>query len=690
MMKAHLSIVCILFYVSGFAQNENNSVPDSTKFLTEFTLQAYQYNRPVMEVPAAVGVVQLKDLNRYSNTALLPALNALPGVRMEERSPGSYRLALRGSSLRAPFGVRNVKIYWNDLPYTDAGGNTYLNSFDFSAIQNIEVIKGPSSSLYGAGTGGTLLLRSSYDENTIGSSWVAGSFGLLRYNFSAQSKSDEATLRINYAHQESDGYRRQSRMIRDAVHVNGDFQVGEKGLISMTTLYSDLFYETPGGLTGPQVKDDPRQARPAAGPNPGAEEQHAAIFNKTFYSGISYHHQWNDRWSNQTGVYGSITKFDNPTLRPLDYERRTETGFGGRTNTTYSFLKGRLNFGAEFQHGFSPIKTYESNQGQAGALQHDDEITIDTYFLFAQTEFDLPAKFFLTIGASLNKLDVSFMRFSENPSVQKAREFDAIFSPRVALLKKLSDNISAYASFSRGYSPPTIQELYASDGRFNRDLNAEMGNNYEVGFKGDFFGRTVFTQLAVYDFQQHESIVRRTTEDGGEYFVNAGKTNQVGIEMLTSWSPKLTGSFLKNFSGWISYTYNNYKFKDYEVDGKIFDGNDMTGIAPQVLSLGLDALFPVGVYTNITFSYTDRIPLNDANEYYDSDYSLLGVRAGYVKTWGKFSIDIFGGVDNALNEEYSLGHELNAVGFRFYNPAPTRNYFFGVKAGLSLQKNAAK
>jgi iron complex outermembrane receptor protein len=50
---------------------------------------------------------------------------------MEERSPGSYRLNIRGSSLRSPFGVRNVKIYYNNIPFTDPGGNTYLNSLAF-------------------------------------------------------------------------------------------------------------------------------------------------------------------------------------------------------------------------------------------------------------------------------------------------------------------------------------------------------------------------------------------------------------------------------------------------------------------------------------------------------------------------------------------------------------------------------
>ncbi|HEY3404139.1 MAG TPA: TonB-dependent receptor [Ohtaekwangia sp.] len=687
MKKAFLFISYVLFSVCAVGQNETQQTEDSTEFLSEITVEAYQYHRTVIEVPASVGIVQQKDFTRFSNTSLLPVLNTLPGVRMEERSPGSYRVAMRGSSLRSPFGVRNVKVYWNDLPFTDAGGNTYLNLFDFNSIQNIEAVKGPGSSLYGAGTGGALLLSSGYNKDAIQVSTVNGSYDLLRYTLSAQSRTDNASIRMNYGHQQSDGYREQSRMIRDAVQVNGDFVSGEKGLLSATILYSDLFYETPGGLTKEQFEDDPTQARPPGGPNPGAAEQHASVFNRTFYSGLSYAYEWNEKWSNQTGVYGSFTQFENPTLRPLDYERRTEQGFGGRTNTTFSFTNGRLNFGAEFQHGFSPIKTYESLQGQSGVLQNDDEISIMTYFVFVQAEVDLPANFLLTVGASLNKLNVDFKRLSVVPPVSETRNYNAILSPRIAVLKKLTDHLSAYASYSQGYSPPTIQELYASNNTFNQNLGAERGTNLELGFKGDFLQRTLHAEIAAYNFRQEESIVIRHDANEADYFVNEGETNQNGIEILTRWSPVLTGSVLSNFSWWISYTLNKYEFEDYERDGVSFDGNALTGVAPNILSSGIDLALRSGIYANVTFAYTDEIPLNDANTEYADVYSLLGGRAGYRKAWKSFSLDAFLGIDNALDEHYSLGHELNAVGGRYYNPAPVRNYYFGITAGLPLNQH---
>ena len=67
-----------------------------------------------------------------------------------ERSPGSYRLSVRGSLLRSPWGVRNVKVYMDEFPLTDAGGNTYLNLIDTRSINRIEVLKGPHGGLFGA------------------------------------------------------------------------------------------------------------------------------------------------------------------------------------------------------------------------------------------------------------------------------------------------------------------------------------------------------------------------------------------------------------------------------------------------------------------------------------------------------------------------------------------------------------
>ncbi|RYY28589.1 MAG: Plug domain-containing protein, partial [Sphingobacteriaceae bacterium] len=89
---------------------------DSLKKLPEVVIKAYLSQQPLLTVPAAVGTVNYQQLQIQPDFSLVPAVNTIPGVRMEERSPGSYRLSIRGSLLRSPFGVRNVKFYMDEFP----------------------------------------------------------------------------------------------------------------------------------------------------------------------------------------------------------------------------------------------------------------------------------------------------------------------------------------------------------------------------------------------------------------------------------------------------------------------------------------------------------------------------------------------------------------------------------------------
>src|SRR5690242_6801341 len=88
---------------------------DTARVLEEVVVNAYQYNRTLNESPVALGIATEKEFNRFNNSSIVSTMNTIPGVRMEERSPGSYRFSIRGSTLRSPFGVRNVKFYWNGL-----------------------------------------------------------------------------------------------------------------------------------------------------------------------------------------------------------------------------------------------------------------------------------------------------------------------------------------------------------------------------------------------------------------------------------------------------------------------------------------------------------------------------------------------------------------------------------------------
>lgn len=652
---------------------------DSVKVLDEVTVQAYAADRPLREVPAAVAYMSRQSLERFSNTSILPAVNTIPGVRMEERSPGSYRFSIRGSLLRSPFGVRNVKMYWNGLPLTDGGGNTYVNLLDFNAISNLEVIKGPGSSLYGAGTGGVVLFNNNLTAaNQVQISALAGTYGLQRYQVSAQAGSEKIRARVQYARQQADGYRDHTRMRRDGLNTDMVFTINKQSALTAAVFYTDLFYESPGGLTRAQYEENPRQARA------NADNLKASISNKTLYGALIYDYQWNDRWSTKIGAYGSNTQFVNPTF--LNYEDRDEHNYGGRLANQYSFdrqaWKGKITFGVEHQYFNSPILVKNNVAGSPGPnLVSDDKIYSRQTVAFAQGEFDLPHNFILTAGASGTFLQYRLVRYSPEPAADQTRNFNPVFSPRMALLNKITPMHSVYATVGYGFSPPSLAEVRPSTNAFNNSLNPEHGINYEVGFKGQFADGSLRYDVSLYEFDLKETIVIQRTEDNADYFINAGGTRQRGAEAAATWAPRLSrNGVITAVALQASYTLNHFFFKNYINDDRDYSGNRLTGVAPNVAVLSADVEVMTRLYANITANYTDHIPLKDDNTEYAPEYYLLGARVGYkVPTASRFPLEVFAGVDNLFDRRYSLGNDLNAAGGRYFNAAAGRNFYFGAR-----------
>jgi len=259
----------------------------------------------------------------------------------------------------------------------------------------------------------------------------------------------------------------------------------------------------------------------------------------------------------------------------------------------------------------------------------------------------------------------------------------------VALLKSLTPHWSVYGSVSTGYAPPTTDDIRTSDGALNRDLQAERGTSYEVGTRGTFFQERLTFDVAAYDFRLNQTIVTRTTDQGVSVFYNAGSTRQRGVEAAVSgwlWRAPATGTqpvaLPTGVRAWASYAYQHYRFATYESGGNNYSGNRLTGTAPHTFTAGLDATSQLGFYLYPTVSNQARLPLNDANTAYAAGYWVFGSRAGWRRTlFTHLEADVFAGVDNITDRNYSLGNDLNAFGNRYFQPAPGRNWYGGATLG---------
>ncbi|MBS1489484.1 MAG: TonB-dependent receptor [Bacteroidetes bacterium] len=660
------------------AVGQTHSKKDTTQTLDEVVVQSFQYHRPLKESPVALGVVAQTELNRFANTSVVASVNTIPGVRMEERSPGSYRFSVRGSSLRSPFGVRNVKFYWNGLPLTDGGGNTYLNLLDFDAFGRMEILKGPGASLYGAGTSGVVLINPpSFAQNQIQVSAVGGGFGLQRYQASTQVGNQKAKIFVNYAHQQADGYRQQSALRREAFNGEGKFSLSPKSFLQTSFFYTDLYYQTPGGLSLAQYNADPRKASTTLG---NAVTQQAAVYNKTIYASSSFENQWSAKWTTRIGVYGSYTDFTNPAIS--NYKRESDQNLGGRLTGQYEFSeahwKGKVNFGMEYQSIYSPITNYANLGGVRGALQTNDQLSSHSAIAFAQIDTELPRHYFFTLGWSTNFLTYRFNRLAGNLPGQQQRHFEPVLSPRLALLKKINENFSLFTSVSKGFSAPSLAEVLPSSRIYNNSLSPEQGINYEIGIRGKAFKRFLFDVVG-YDFELTQAIVDQKNNSGADYFINAGNTSQKGIEAFLAWQKNTDHTLVHYLKCWIAGTLTDYKFINYVYNHITYSGNQLTGSPASTVVVGID-VSTNKFYANLTSTYGSRIPLNNANTVYSSDYFLTGGRVGYKNQMAKnLPVDFFVGIDNALNQRYSLGNDLNAASGLYFNAAAARSIYFGIK-----------
>lgn len=694
-MKYIFTLFLFILPFTSIAQPEiPTSQKDSALLLSPVLIKGYESGRSLAETPVAVGIINAKDIERYANTSLLPSINTIPGVRMEERSPGSYRLNIRGSLLRSPFGIRNLKVYWNDMPFTDAGGTTYLNLVDPATIGSIEVLKGPGGSLYGANTGGVVvlhtddrpLLNTDTKHHRFRIQLNGGSYGSFGQQAQWKYRRNKISSSFTQSHQQADGYRANSRLRKDVFQWNANTRLFKKDKMEWTVFYTDIYYQTPGGLTLAQMQQNPRQARPATAVLPGAIEQKAATYNKTLFAATSYTHAFNEQWSNTTSVSYSHTDFENPFI--TNYEKRKENNLAMRSKFIFTAYRNeqdiRLMGGMEWQYGHAAIDNYGNNKGNADTVQSKDRISVRQWFPFVQVEWQLKKKLLLQAGASTNAYQYHYRRLTGNDNSKKRKTFDEQFLPRLALLYPFKKNLSVYTSVSKGFSPATIAEIRSSDGNINTDLQPEFGWNYELGIRRNLINNRFEFDIAAYYFKLQQAIVRRNNSAGEEFFINAGGADQKGLELRAAYlliaNAAACIQLIKISSG---FTFNDYTFTNYIIDNTDHSGKDLTGVAKYIWVTGLDMNTARGLYLHATFNYTSKIPLNDANDAYTNAYNLLQGKIGWKgQLASSLTLELFFGIDNALDEQYSLGNDINAAGNRYFNPSAVRNYFWGLVIGF--------
>lgn len=656
--------------------------------LNEVQVIGFDTNKKLQETAASVALITAKDLERSNELSLQSALNTVPGVQMDQSSLGDSRISIRGSGVRASWGIRNIKIYMNNIPLTEADGVTRIEALDVSTVGRVEVIKGPASSIYGAGTGGVVnfeLKKAPYGESSIEAGAMAGSYGLGRLSTTYRTGNDQFNTLITASNQVYDGYRRHSDDVRR--FLTGSLQLFPSPEQTLTLLVSHSRQETriPGELNAAQVAEDPRQA------NAGNVASQAGRYQNWTRLGASHTYDFSDQISNSTSAYTSFYDLEHPL--PFAYIMQPYQSYGGRTLFTFvpqfSAVQPAFTIGGEYQHAITHAHRFVNNQGEKGDLILNQKLNNSRYHLFLQGEVELTDKTTFVTGVSLNKVSYDVTDFM-NESASGVKEFDAEWAPRFALTHVFNDNIALRTGVSYGFSPPTTGEITGADGRIREQVQAERGTNYEVGARGSLLGNSLNYDVTLFSLQMEDQLVPRTVGPNQTIYVNAGETSRRGLEAALSYFWSNDSYFINSVRPFVNYSYSDFTFEQFRVfgpDGSViadYSGNDVTGISPHILSAGVDITTAPGFFLYATYFFSDKAPITDNNRIYSNTYSLVNLKAGFEKTLNNWlKVEINGGINNLLDEEYSSYLALNASSYggsppAFYNPSPGRNIYGSV------------
>lgn len=672
--KSALALLFSLTISFAFAQVKKL---DTVNKLDEITVKGYYNRQPLLRSVSAVSLIDSSQLINQNTASLVGLVNTAAGVRMEERSPGSYRLSLRGSLLRSPFGIRNIKIYVDDFPLTDAGGNTYLNLIDVKSVGGLEIYKGPEASIFGANTGGAILVNSnSLAKNSVELGALAGSYGLFKQYVNSTHTFKKYRFGFTQGYQKSDGYRENSALKRNFLQTTQAWDYSLRGQLKALIFVSDLSYQTPGGLTAAQLAVNPQQARPATPTLPGAITQQAGIYNKTLFGGIAHSYTFNARLKHIIALFGSYTDFKNPFI--TNFEKRYENTFGLRTFLNYSSYKENFNWnaklGAESASTGTKFNNFNNAAGLATSLIAKDDLRADQTFAFFSVNLDINQRLLVELGSSLNFYNYHYTSVFPTAVAEKQKKFSNQLMPKIAASFLVNSSLSLRGTLSKGYSPPTLSEVRASDNQINNNLQPEYGWNYELGLRFKTGNNRVYANVNTFSYQLKDAIVRRLNQNDTEYFINAGGTHQQGIELEASGWVIPSGLQVRS-----SYTYSKFRFQDFANATTNYSGNKLTGVPDHALVSSAELTIKKNFFLFAQHSYLSAIPLNDANTVEAKSYHLTELKAGLRNlSLGKIKAELFSGINNLFNANYSLGNDLNAANGRYFNAAAKINFYFGL------------
>jgi len=642
----------------------------------------------VLEVPASVSQLDRRAIHTGRPALdLSESLASIPGMQAQNRHNAAQdlQISIRGFGARSTFGIRGIRIYVDGIPATMPDGQGQLSNIDLPSVDNIEVLRGPYSALYGNSAGGVLRIDTAPGEGRpqLRVDGLVGSDGLRRYGVQMSGTYNDAlhNYRLSINRSDSDGYRDHSAMRKKVGNARLGFSLSDTSTLTVIANHVHIVAQDPLGLNAVDFRNRPRGVVSNALLYDTRKSVKQTQLGLHLTTDIDTHH------SLQAIAYGGQRKTVQFQAIPagaqmnprhaggvIDLQRAYSgldvrwTARGDALTVVSGIAYDQLR---EIRRGFENF--IGGQLGVKGNVRRDERNTLENMDPYVQATVTLTPQWSLEAG-----LRHSTVRFKSKDRYVVGLNIDDSGSanyhawlPVLALRYAVSDNTSVYATMGRGFETPTFNEIsYRPDmsGGLNFALQPATSQSGEVGVKTRALGGLLTG--AVFHIHTKNEIISAGTTGGRATFRNAGTSRRQGLEL--SWS----GQVLEHVTVTTSATWLDAVLRNPQGT----EGRTIPGIARQSAYADLTWAPPQGWQAGMQWRASSHVYANSTNTASAAGYAVAGLFVGYKATVIDWEFNTLVRVDNVLNRRYAGSVIVNEGNQRYYEPAAGRQWHVSLAA----------
>lgn len=658
---------------------------------------------------ASVDVVDgevLRDGQAQVN--LSESLARVPGlvIRNRQNYAQDLQISVRGYGARATFGVRGVRLFVDGIPASAPDGSGQAANFPLGSADQVEVVRGPMAALYGASSGGALLLYT--EDGQQPGQWraggVVGSDGVWRAasQVTGQTGTSQApgwSYALDVSGFATDGARPQSAADRSTTNVklSRPHEGGRTVLVFNRHISSAL---DPQGLSRTEFDANPSQT------NAGALSFNTRKTVSQSQLGLAFEHALGQGHKLELMGYGGqreVVQFQSITTGAqvpsgssggvIDLNR-DYWGWNARWRHESDWQGGRLSVSAGLasDHQSDQRKGYEnfigSTLGVQGKLRRDEVNRAQTLDPYVQAEWRTQD---LTLMGGLRRTRTDYESMDRyivgtNQDDSGSKNYQANL-PVIGIRWQWSPSVQAFASIGKGYEIPTLNEVaYRSGGvaGFNTLLNAAHSTSAELGVRGR--ADKLRWSATAFDIRTDDEIVVQNNTGGRTTFQNAGRTLRQGLEFAGDWR---TGPVtLTSAYTWLRANYQDAFMTCTTTGCPNLSPQVQVPAGKRIPGLPMHQLFAQAAWDTgwagsrviLETLHTGRVMVNDLNTDSAGAYTLFNLAIQFKQERGDWTLREFVRLDNLTDRQHAGSVIVNDGNGRFFEPGAGRKFLLGLEA----------